>query len=638
MKKIIALILTLILLAIPFSSCKKETSPDFLPETISNELNGSSESSSDTEKETMTSADTSDDTTDTLPTDTESNDTLADSDEGLVTEESQDTEETVPTFNDGKIRLSYNGKVLYRVIRPKSGDSTKNIAMDVNSALNELNGDVRFEIKADNYPLKQDREILVGYTDRDETESVFSDLKVGGWTVREVNDKIVVYGTTYEALLSAAEYFEENISTDNNGTVILDIPEDGYTFVGESPFFKASNPLSSYTIVAPTTLTTQANALKAKLKSVYGVDLTVKASSEAATENEILIGDCGRNIEKSLLDEASKKTAGYSIAASQKKIVLIGHYDASTICAVDYFIKEFVTAEYSDEIQISNNLSVKSSTPYGDSEKVTAKAESAEVRIMSFNVLMKRLSGTEYNKPSSAERIPYVAATVLSFMPDVIGFQELDYFNDLKPQISSVYTLVNTSRSGGSDCYDAIAYNKSTVKLIANGTQNFTNRNGMANSKLMSWAVFEVKATGEKFALVNTHLDTGGKGWEEKGKTDYQPVQANDVAKKVNALKKEYNCPVFACGDFNSHINVTHMVEMMQTASLSNALSTAKTKIYTNYASFHDVGISASSGGSIIDHMLYTAGATPLLYRNVIDGTAVYASDHCPLFVDFKLN
>jgi len=624
MKNLLSLLLALILLALPFASCSKGTNIDGVIEPSFNSSTAS-ESSSESETEADSSSETTADTTDALPEVTEDSDIQTT--EAESSEESTEAESTEETFADGKTRLSSAGKATYRVIRPKSGDITKNVSKALTDALTKETS-VTFEMKADNYPIKQDKEILVGYTDREETASVFSDLKVGGWTVREVNDKIVVYGTTAKALDLAAGYFASKVRLDDNGNVMLDIPEGGYTYVGEEAFFNESNPLSEYTIVAPTALTAQANTLKTKIKAAYGVELTVKASTSAATDKEILIGDCGRGIESSILDASTKKTAGYIVKTNGTKLIFNSHLSSSVTFAVSEFVYNYLNDEFSDEFQLPVNFSYSVNGCYN-----VNKPDGAEVRVMSFNVLADAFSGMSYNgTPDLTDRYPHLTATIFSVMPDVIGFQELDFFTKLSNTLSSNYTMINTALSN-TECWNCIAYNKNTLKLIENGTLKYSHTNQGVKHKNISWAVFELKSTGEKFVFVNSH-------WDISGKTpDYRPEQAGEVAAKVNELRKKYNnCPAFTTGDYNSPSSSTQVNLIKTNASLTDAIDTATSKVNHSLVTYHDVNNVPASGSGKIDYILHTSNAKALLYYNLAIGPAVYASDHCPIFADFKLN
>jgi hypothetical protein len=115
---------------------------------------------------------------------------------------------------------------------------------------------------------------------------------------------------------------------------------------------------------------------------------------------------------------------------------------------------------------------------------------------------------------------------------DVVGLQEIRDNTRLRP---AGYGVTPGSMAV------PIIWNRAKVDLIRWRRED--SLNGYARDKSVVWAVFEVKASGARFAVVNTHqLVEGGKGWIK---------QAAKVSAVVKRLQGD-GLPTVLVGDMNA--------------------------------------------------------------------------------------
>lgn len=484
-------------------------------------------------------------------------------------------------------------------------------------------------VKRGTEPDSSAREILFGTTNRPETLAVAKRVGYDGYAVAVEGNKIVVYGSTYSAQKKAADAFCDALAKHESGELVLDLPAGGITEAGDASFF-ADGDASDYVIVAGEADNELALNLRNAIRKAYGYELTINRPTAAETAREIIIGNSGRAASNAVLANLTSPV-GYQVKVDGEKILLAGKSSFGTTQAVEYFLQNYVRNEYSVLFQIPKDVE------YGyvglaDAEYVELTGD-ADIRIMSYNILTELWN----DKLPVEGRDEIVAATLLTYMPDVIGWQEVSdkWYTRLVPMVKEQYTFVNQKTAEGKTNYSGMAYNKEKVTLIKTGCELFSKGNS-GNMRLMNWAVFETIAGGERFAVINTHLDINRT--DGSPKNAYRLVQAKEMGEKVLALQKEYNCPVIITGDYNCSRSTEEYKLFVETGKVKDAQWTSVNAVNNTYKTYHDVGSVAGAGDTSIDHITYTEGAEALFYMNHIGPPICDASDHNPIMADFKLN
>ena len=218
----------------------------------------------------------------------------------------------------------------YVVVRPDPcSDAVKSAAVSIKEALAAATG-ANVTIK-DDFLLTGTQpgqyEILVGLTNREESELVHNELKYDDYAVKIEGDKLVVAAFSDEAILAAADYaisFIEDtaaglqFTNDHQITVRAEYALDDLKIDGVSIS-------SAYKIIIPKASTSAMKAYAEKLQKAIcelsGYYLPVKNESAVEIDKEILLGDTNRAA-STAIDSASLGAAGFQIKADGSKIVV----------------------------------------------------------------------------------------------------------------------------------------------------------------------------------------------------------------------------------------------------------------------------------------------------------------------------
>ena len=113
------------------------------------------------------------------------------------------------------------------------------------------------------------------------------------------------------------------------------------------------------------------------------------------------------------------------------------------------------------------------------------------------------------------------------------------------------YTLVEETAKMTDEPDDFIFYNAKTVTLIKGGYYQLMKKNDSVGSdkskhtRYVTWAVFEHKATGKQFLVLNTHLDNSTAA--------VRLEQANKLFAFIDSNLAQYkSLPMILCGDMNA--------------------------------------------------------------------------------------
>ncbi len=257
-----------------------------------------------------------------------------------------------------------------------------------------------------------------------------------------------------------------------------------------------------------------------------------------------------------------------------------------------------------------------------------AKTAGANLRVMSYNVLVdndKTLGGWDWGQPLG-NRGDKASACIAYYQPDVIGFQECNYkwhvslkdnlkdYAFVNADVPEVQPLEKAESLGKKDWMcTTMMYNKKTLKLIQNELVGYSvNYWGcIQRMRYASMAVFEIKATGERFTFFSTHLDAER---DAKGQQN-RLTQTGELVEVIKRYKSTYGYPVIGTGDFNSGYSDPPIQNVV-----NNAGMTSDTR---------------NRGG--IDYVLYSAGVQSKYFTVVSDNDVAGASDHKPVFADLKV-
>ncbi len=249
---------------------------------------------------------------------------------------------------------------------------------------------------------------------------------------------------------------------------------------------------------------------------------------------------------------------------------------------------------------------------------VTVKG--TELKVMSFNVLTSAKDGSNWSGRREAAK-----QLISSYKPTVIGVQEATATQVGNLSSDTGYKYVAYDRGDGE--MTPIYYNSGIVDLDASGKFWLSSTPNSASwswndehYRITTWARFTVKATGEKFFMINTHL---GLTWQSASNGMALIVQ------KMKELNPE-GYPAFMTGDYNVLDSSTALSPLKFV--MENVRETAPVTDHVN--TFNNKG---GSEAKIIDHIYYS-GFVPLKYETITKkfNNTTYVSDHYPIMATLQ--
>ena len=178
--------------------------------------------------------------------------------------------------------------------------------------------------------------------------------------------------------------------------------------------------------------------------------------------------------------------------------------------------------------------------------------EKLPLRVATYNVLCENCSK---GKASWAKRRGAVVAAIRDQDPDVIGLQEASQgripgggtqYQDIVRRLGAPYRITDSRR--GASLAVRIVYNADRVELVRKGSAFLPKGK---SKRAATWAIFEQKATGERFFFLSTHLEPSN---DKKGSRKYYNVRRRQANAVVDIIRRNNpdGLPVIAVGDFNS--------------------------------------------------------------------------------------
>lgn len=252
------------------------------------------------------------------------------------------------------------------------------------------------------------------------------------------------------------------------------------------------------------------------------------------------------------------------------------------------------------------------------------------LKVVSFNI---RLLPGEDGYNSWEFRKDASTAMVNAVKPDVMGMQEAfrEQLDFLRAGCKD-YEIIGVGREDGKDEGEhmAIAYNKEKVILHRWGTYWLSETPDVpsygwdaACRRTATWALFEMKESGRKFYMVNTHLDHKGKVARKEG--------IAMVFRRIKEMNVE-DYPMILTGDFNVLPDNPCLSEI-------NTIM-HNTRFHADYAdtkgSFNGFG-KREKNLRPIDYIYYRGMSECLTFRVLSEPYAgkAYISDHYPICAEF---
>ena len=486
---------------------------------------------------------------------------------------------------------------------------------------------VELPIVNDAYQIKKPVEILVGDTNREESSTVLTTLLLNdyGYTVK--NSKLVIRGGNDEGLKLA-------LNRMSNSVVASKAAGTGYFYTREldwkhSETYLAKDAtlngtkLSEYAIVYPAKSLLYekelAERLANSLQTLTGKKVASYPDNKGylAGTKEILIGDTNREFTP-ISQAAAVETDANFVSITGANAYQIGLAQETLM---DFIGNEIVAKRMT--------MTLPATTPADERDTVT---------MMGYNI-----NGT--TAALKPYRIENLCRLITKYLPDFAIFQEPAENMMRYIQMQDYYGYyMGIPRHGegvpaldpywpGANSYAPILYAKDRYEVIEGGTKWMTDTPDVISRlpgsdyyRIYTYALFEDKHTGERFVVVNHHLDFD------------KQVQVTTMKYMFEFLQKTYtNIPIVMAGDFNATAS-SPVIQDVITADIGGF--TSASNIATR------VNVAATSGD--IDFIFVTDCCVDVSYFTMcretypdptnIDFDHKMPSDHPAVYAELTFN
>lgn len=302
---------------------------------------------------------------------------------GADTEPSETPEESIPEESGieapgipeaaADVNIVVGGKTEFKVVRAElAKDYEKTVTSDLASFFSSSTG-VSIPVSDDwvNEALGYfagEYEVLIGRTNRAESEIVYSNLRVDDYAVTVVGKKIVIAAFTEIKLNEAINYFKEKLQVSNgSATFAAKDAKVSRAIYGIDSLTVNGVELSNYKIIFKTGTVAEiknaANLLAEKLYETYGYSLKTATDSVDETAFEIIIGGTNRADSQEKADALN--SFDYSVTVSGSKIFLLpGANEKTPEATVEAFLAKLEEIKASGKIVIDSGFSVSYAAEY----------------------------------------------------------------------------------------------------------------------------------------------------------------------------------------------------------------------------------------------------------------------------------
>ena len=552
----------------------------------------------------------------------------------LISCGSTDNDAKEPDNSPAFLDLVKDGDTVFTIIRPELDENQATIDQmkAIRDSFKENTG-VRISMEIDwlkvgQEPDPEKYEILLGQTNRPESKKALEGLKYNDYVVKIVGNKIVINGLSPEAQQNAADYFiNEILSKAENGADFAFTKEYNYVHRDEYPMDSitfAGEDIYPYSIVLPSDgdlLKTEfAYKLQQLLAEKTGYYLPV---SKESGEKSIVIENASDRLDWDYTLKGSTLSCSASGIWGFEMM-----YDAMS----DYLdSNKESTLALDDGWNLGGNVADSD-----DADTVRAAATNGDLRIMFHNIWF----GEVYNRDEIAAKL------YMSYLPDVIGFQEFEpgwYLSDLGEMLGNEYQSVPVEAPGNKKPNILpIFYRHNRLELVASGWYGFSLPE---ESKGFTWAIFTDKETGVQFGVASTHYFVIG---DEAGMA-LRTKDSEVLTSIIDDLQDRYNVTFILGGDFNCKADGRALVRLNELgwfdAHSAATVYRSESGGYHGYPILDDstktykaAELPKGDYSRAIDHIYLRGDDFEVrVYDTVLHPYSLMLSDHSPIFVDISV-
>lgn len=263
----------------------------------------------------------------------------------------------------------------------------------------------------------------------------------------------------------------------------------------------------------------------------------------------------------------------------------------------------------------------------------TAKDIGVSHSVMTFNVRNSNASIKD-GVNGWPNRKDWIKEMLYFYRPGIIGMQEVlhDQIIDLQKMLPN-YEYVGIGRNNGKTEgeYSPIFYNTVQYELLQGATFWLSEDPdkpsvswGAATYRIVTWAEFRDKASGEKFFLFNSHFDNREIARNKSAKLIVEKV--HEIAGKS---------PAIIMGDFNSNPKTQAYLNLTDKSDEKNGFFDSKLYAESSYGpegTFHGFGRVPVDKQERIDFIFTNQEAKVEQYLSISEQRGeVFLSDHLPI-------
>lgn len=447
-------------------------------------------------------------------------------------------------------------------------------------------------------------EILVGTTNREETQAFLSNLLWNDYGYAIVGNKIVIAGHTAEGTTAAMKLFLEHLKSGDHTEV----------------FFTNKNQyLYRYPYVSDTFLLNGIDVSRAKI--VLNKEGSEKQYAQILSDKSLEL--CGRR--PAIVTDAE--------VVEGDNLIIIGpsaHVPAFMQAEWDA-AKQTTNGQFSYYINNTENIVwINTDVLEGYSainREIVPQIQSNQTATLSFNTglvtvpeIFSVMSFNVFVSQFNDARVQRVVDTILENAPSVFGVQEasIAWMTVLRSKLDNLYASVGVGRDwGGLGEHSAIFYRTDKFNLIKSGTKWLSSTPDVQGSycsytdpetgnthtanfpRIMTYAILERKTDGVRFLYVNTHLDHNGNNSHEIA----EGVRQQQIEILIAEIKKLGDLPTIVTGDFN----VTSEASAYQTMIANGFLDASRIAKEGEIKSTYN-GMKEPQDDVIIDYIFVSPG------------------------------
>ncbi len=385
--------------------------------------------------------------------------------------------------------------------------------------------------------------------------------------------------------------------------------------------------------------------------AAYGTSIGIAADSGSVPSNSILVGKTS-----AIADEMPTDNQYRVVAEESGNIYVLASNYYGYRAALAFLKREF-----------ASHGGIFVGTYTGDATTSLMSASNGAIRTMFYNVYgwnnwkdanKNEVTGTQ--APALTLRQDLQRDLLSAYAPDVIGFQEYNKdtyhqsFTQILNDLGYTELAVTVPDRGGSARanHTPLFYKADRVKPVDNA-KGFVwydctdNQGNWSYSKSVTWAVFEEIATGNQFAVFNTHFMQ----WYDSN-SDSDDIDAGESAEQrknnamallnvISEVAKQYsNIPMIVGGDLNYAVTTadahTALVDGGLTYLPNSGNSYHGFYTYDAVKKIYDMDSTTIPSPYTLDRIFLGGNTQSIEYSHalVLDDTANRASDHSPTLVD----